>query len=56
MNEYQQGAVYARDCIIAKIIGYQNSLEENDSQYSILQKLMEDIIQNFGDISRPYKG
>lgn len=56
-SEYNNGGGYARDLIIANIIGMQNAEPNKDSQrYCALQELLEHIIDNYGDIAQPFKG
>ena len=49
-TEFNKGAIYARDCIIAEIIGLQNyDIEGPDSkEYKAYQKLLEVIDSKYG--------
>ncbi len=57
-SEFNQGAAYARDCMIAKIIGLQEEIgfDEKKESYIILQKLLIDIEESYGGMFRPFKG
>lgn len=57
MSEFNKGAAYARDCILANIIGMQNEIPDKDSSgYTALQELMDCIIDRYGDMTKPFKG
>lgn len=56
-SEFNKGASYARDLIIANIIGMQNEIIDKDSpKYSTLQELLEHITESYGDFSKLFKG
>ena len=57
-SEFNQGAQYCRDNIISTIIGMQNGLgcDETNPQYQILQELMIDIEEKYGNLMKPFKG
>lgn len=58
MSEFNQGAAYARDLIIANIIGLQNDTRYRSGTegYNALQKLLEQCIDRYGDMCQPFKG
>jgi hypothetical protein len=58
VSEFNRGAAYCRDCIIANIIGLQNEvgLDESNEQYQILQKLLVHIEETYGGCCRDFKG
>lgn len=54
---YQEGAKYARDSIIATIIGLQNGNGRPESEaYQAYQKLYEVIVAKHGDMFESFKG
>lgn len=57
ISEFNKGAAYARDNILCKIIGMQNKIgcNETNPQYQILQDLFNNIIDAYGDMTKPYK-
>lgn len=56
-SEFNTGAAYARDLIIANIIGMQNEETDKDSQeYAVLQKLLEYITETYGHMCGPFNG
>lgn len=57
-SEFNQGAAYARDCMISKIIGLQEEIgfDEKKESYIILQKLLIDIEESYGGMFRLFKG
>lgn len=56
-SEHNRGAAYARDLILANIIGMQNNERDKDSaKYNAFQELLEHIITSYGDFSTPFKG
>lgn len=57
-SEFNKGAAYARDCILANIIGVQNSImnEMESEQYKTLQALLITIEQNYGEMHAQFKG
>ena len=57
-SEFNKGAAYGRDCIIADIIGIQNAiLNEMDSeQYKTLQALLISIEEQYGKPMEVFKG
>lgn len=56
-SEFNKGASYARDLIVANIIGMQNETIDKDSpRYNTLQELLEHITKSYGDFSKPFKG
>lgn len=56
-SEFNKGAAYARDLILANIIGMQNEEKSKDSpRYDALQQLMEQIMEKCGDFAEPFKG
>ena len=58
VSEFNRGAAYCRDCIIANIIGLKNEvgLDESNEQYQILQKLLVHIEETYGGCCRDFKG
>ena len=55
-SEFNRGAAYARDLIMANIIGMQNDEhDKNSSRYAALQDLLEHIMNNYGDFCMPFK-
>lgn len=58
MSEFNKGAAYCRDCIIANIIGFQNDigLDESNEQYQILQELLVRIEETYGKCCGEFKG
>lgn len=57
-SEFNKGAAYSRDLIIAKIIGMQNRLgnKESDKQYQILQELLVGIECSMGEYCKRFNG
>lgn len=57
-SEFNKGATYARDCILANIISVQNSImnEMESEQYKTLQALLVAIEQKYGEMNTDYKG
>lgn len=56
-SEFNKGASYARDLIVANIIGMQNEIVDKDSpKYETLQELLEHITTNYGNFSKPFEG
>ena len=49
-SEWNKGAAYCRDCILANIIGIQNDIgcDESKAEYKILQKLLLLIEEQYG--------
>lgn len=57
MDEFSKGAAHGRDNIICLIMGIQNNMVDMKSpEYRELQKLLEEIIDRYGDLFAPYKG
>ncbi len=58
MSEFNKGAAYCRDCIIANIIGFQNDIgcTQTNEQYQILQKLLVHIEEIYGRCCKDFKG
>lgn len=56
--DFNAGSRYARDCIIAEIIGLQNGImDRTDSEeYKAYQKVLELIIDRHGDMHKDFKG
>lgn len=57
-SEFNKGAAYARDCIIANIIGIQNSIMDQmeGEQYKTLQALLITIEDRYGKCMKDFKG
>lgn len=56
-SRFNEGAKYARDNILANIIGLQNDNGNPESEeYKALQKLFILIETNYGEMLKPYKG
>ena len=57
-SEFNKGAAYARDCIIANIIGIQNSIidQMEGEQYKTLQALLITIEDRYGKSMKDFKG
>lgn len=57
-SEFNKGASYARDCILANILAVQNSIaDETDSeQYKTLQALYVAIKEKYGAMYTDFKG
>ena len=57
-SEYNKGASNCRDNIMVNIIEMQNELgnDKNNPKYQILQELLLQIIDTYGDMMKPYKG
>lgn len=57
-KDFNDGSKYARDCIIAKIIGLQNGIaNKNESEeYKAYQNILEFIIDKHGDMYTEFKG
>lgn len=58
MSEFNQGAAYARDLILANIIGLQNEARyrQGTEGYNALQELLEHCTETYGDMCQPFKG
>lgn len=57
MSEFSKGAAHGRDNIICLIMGVQNNIADIASpEYQELQKLLEEIVDRYGDLFTPYKG
>ena len=56
--DYNAGSKYARDCILAEIIGLQNGIMDKieSEEYKAYQKVLELIIDRHGDMHREFKG
>ena len=56
-SEFNQGASYCRDCIIANIIGMQNEIgnDIDNEQYQILQDLLCHIEDMYGKLCTEFK-
>lgn len=56
-RDYNAGSKYARDCIIAEIIGLQNENMKRDSEeYKAYQKVLKLIIDRHGNMFEDFKG
>lgn len=56
-SRFNEGAKYARDNILANIIGLQNENGNPDSEeYKAFQKIFVLIETNYGEMLKPYKG
>ena len=56
-TEFQRGCEYARDRILASIIGLQNGLvDKNGARYWDYQKVYDLIVEACGDMYTRYKG
>ncbi|WP_342759464.1 hypothetical protein [Kineothrix sedimenti] len=57
-SEFNKGAAYARDCIIADIIGLQNKIidQTDGEQYKTLQSLLIKIEDSYGEIMKDFGG
>jgi len=58
MSEFNKGATYAKDVILATIIGLQNGLgnDESNPKYQAYQELYELISDRYGADCQPFKG
>lgn len=56
--DFNAGSEYARDCIIAEIIGLQNEIMDRmeSEEYKAYQKVLELIIDRHGDMYKKFKG
>lgn len=55
-TDHDKGAKYARDSILASIIGMQNEIgNPEDQEYKTIQKVFEHIEQHFGEMFKPFK-
>lgn len=56
--DFNAGSKYARDCIIAEIIGLQNEIidRKESEEYKAYQKVLELIIDRYGDMYKDFKG
>lgn len=56
--DYNAGSKYARDCIIAEIIGLQNGIMDKteSEEYKAYQNVLELIIDRHGDMYTEFKG
>lgn len=58
IKDFNKGSQYARDCILAEIIGLQNGImDKTDSEeYKAYQKVFEMIVDRHGDMYEDFKG
>lgn len=58
MSDFNKGAAYARDDILATIIGLQNKTSpfRNYPLYAAYQELYDLIVEKQGDMYKPFKG
>lgn len=56
--DFNAGSKYARDCILAEIIGLQNGIidKTESEEYKAYQKVLELIIDRHGDMYKDFKG
>lgn len=56
--DFNAGSKYARDCILAEIIGLQNGIMDKteSEEYKTYQKVLELIIDRHGDMYEEFKG
>lgn len=56
--DFNTGSKYARDCIIAEIIGLQNEIMDKaeSEEYKAYQNVLELIIDRHGDMYTEFKG
>lgn len=57
-KDFNDGSKYARDCIIAEIIGLQNGVMDKteSEEYKAYQNVLELIIDRHGDMYTEFKG
>ena len=54
-TDFERGAIYARDCIIATILGMQESVR-GTAKYSAYQEVADMIEERFGNMFQDFKG
>lgn len=56
-KDFNAGSAYARDLVLAMIIGEQNAIGNQEcDEYKLLQKLYERIVCQCGDMCQPFSG
>lgn len=57
-SEFNKGASYMRDTVIASIIGIQNAQgnREESEEYKVLQSLLVTIENHYGGYGKEFKG
>lgn len=57
-SEFNKGASYVRNIVIANIIGIQNAQGNNEGseEYKVLQSLLITIENNYGEYGKKFKG